>query len=138
MRSYIDPAFPWRLLIFQSSLSILHKGVENVIITLGERGCVYATRDCFREYPAVSFPSVDATGASDVFISCLASQLARGENMDRSIQLAILAASYSVSKEGVQNAIINSDLLYDLFNGNYSLCQIEETKRIDPNLNNRQ
>ena len=121
MRSYIDPAFPWRLLIFQSSLSILHKGVENVIITLGERGCVYATRDCFREYPAVSFPSVDATGASDVFISCLASQLARGENMDRSIQLAILAASYSVSKEGVQNAIINSDLLYDLFNGNYSL-----------------
>ena len=105
----------------EQARSFLHKGVENVIITLGERGCVYATRDCFREYPAVSFPSVDATGASDVFISCLASQLARGETMDRSIQLAILAASYSVSKEGVQNAIINSDLLYDLFNGNYSL-----------------
>lgn len=99
----------------------LGKGVQNVIITLGDRGCIFAAGEVCKAYPAISFPSVDATGASDVFISCLASQLARGQDMDCAIRLATLAASYSVSKEGVQNAIINSDLLFDLFQGNYSL-----------------
>ena len=72
-------------------------------------------------YPAMDFPCVDATGASDIFISCLAAQLSKESDMDTAIKLATIAASYSVSKEGVQNAIIGSDLLLDLYNGNYSL-----------------
>ena len=34
--------------------------------------------------------------------------------MDEAIRLATIAASYSVSREGVQNAIINPDLLDEL------------------------
>ena len=101
--------------------AILGQGVENVIITLGDKGCLFADRTGSRIYPAVDFPSVDATGASDIFISCLAAQLSKGTDMDTSIKLATIAASYSVSKEGVQNAIISSDLLFDLYNGDYSL-----------------
>lgn len=99
----------------------LEQGVENVIITLGDKGCLYVNRLGSRMYPAVDFPCVDATGASDIFISCLASQLSKGSDMDSAIKLATIAASYSVSKEGVQNAIIGSDLLLDLYNGRYSL-----------------
>ncbi len=44
--------------------------------------------------------------------------------MDTAIQLATIAASYSVSKEGVQNAIISPDLLEDLFSGDYALSAI--------------
>ncbi|MCR4606632.1 MAG: substrate-binding domain-containing protein [Oscillospiraceae bacterium] len=101
--------------------AILGQGVENVIITLGDKGCLFADQAGSRVYPAVDFPSVDATGASDIFISCLAAQLSKGKDMDSSIKLATIAASYSVSKEGVQNAIISSDLLFDLYNGDYSL-----------------
>ncbi len=101
--------------------AMLGRGVENVIITLGDKGCLFADRVGFRVYPAVDFPSVDATGASDIFISCLAAQLSKGKDMETSIKLATIAASYSVSKEGVQNAIISSDLLFDLYNGDYSL-----------------
>lgn len=101
--------------------AFLNKGVENVIITLADKGCLYAAKNEVTAYPAVDFPSVDATGASDIFISCLAAQLSKGNDMDTAIKLATIAASYSVSKEGVQNAIISPDLLEDLFKGDYSL-----------------
>ena len=101
--------------------AFLNKGVENVIITLADKGCLYAVKNEVTAYPAVDFPSVDATGASDIFISCLAAQLSKGNDMYTAIKLATIAASYSVSKEGVQNAIISPDLLEDLYKGNYSL-----------------
>lgn len=104
--------------------AFLNQGVENVIITLADKGCLYARKDEMRAYPAVDFPSIDATGASDIFISCLAAQLSKGNDIDTSIKLATIAASYSVSKEGVQNAIISPDLLDDLFSGDYSLSAI--------------
>ena len=101
--------------------AFLNQGVENVIITLADKGCLFARTDGIESYPAVDFPSVDATGASDIFISCLAAQFSKGNDMDTAIKLATIAASYSVSKEGVQNAIISPDLLDDLFSGDYSL-----------------
>ena len=99
----------------------LRQGVEQVIITLGDQGSLYADRKGIQRYPAIEFPSVDATGASDIFISCLAAQLSQERNMNSAIRLATIAASYSVSKEGVQNAIISTELLYDLYHGDYSL-----------------
>lgn len=108
----------------EQARAFLNRGVENVIITLADKGCLFARKDGMKFYPAVDFPSVDATGASDIFISCLAAQLSKGNDMDTAIKLATIAASYSVSKEGVQNAIISPDLLDDLFSGDYSLSAI--------------
>ena len=105
----------------EQAKAFLNQGVANVIITLADKGCLFAAKDEMSAYPAVDFPSVDATGASDIFISCLAAQLSKGNGMDTAIKLATIAASYSVSKEGVQNAIISPDLLDDLFSGDYSL-----------------
>lgn len=113
--------FPDRSSPEEQAQAALRLGVKNVIITLGDKGCLFADGEGLRLYPAVDFPSVDATGASDIFISCLAAQLSKGSDMDRAIKLATIAASYSVSKEGVQNAIISSDLLFDLYKGDYSL-----------------
>ncbi len=94
---------------------LLSRGVEHVIITLSEKGCLYAAGDGMRTYPAKEFPSVDATGASDIFISCLAARLSHGGDMESAIRYATIAASYSVSKKGVQNAIISPDLLEELY-----------------------
>ena len=100
---------------------LLEAGVENVIVTLAERGCMFVQKNTLEKYPAMEFPSIDSTGASDIFISCLAAQLSKGCDIDTAIKLATIAASYSVSKEGVQNAIINPDLLFDIYKGNSSL-----------------
>jgi len=108
--------------------SMLSQGVQNVIVTLGEAGCVYVNREEALYFDAYPYPSVDSTGASDIFISCLAAQMANGHDMKKAIELSTLAASFSVSKEGVQNAILNNELLYDLYEKKFSISVMAETK----------
>ena len=120
IRSRFKSSFDQVVENFESVFRELYGG-GHATITLADKGCLYAAKNEVTAYPAVDFPSVDATGASDIFISCLAAQLSKGNDMDTAIKLATIAASYSVSKEGVQNAIISPDLLEDLYKGDYSL-----------------
>ncbi len=108
--------------------TMLSKGVQNVIVTLGDKGCIYVNHEGTMHFDAYPYPSVDSTGASDIFISCLAAQLANGCDMKKAIELSTLAASFSVSKEGVQNAILNREMLYDLYEKKFSISvnQLEE------------
>lgn len=84
---------------------LLQKGVQNVIITLGAEGCLWANRDGMKKYPAYPYPCVDSTGASDVFIGCLAVMLTENSSIDTAIHAACWASSYSVAYEGVQSSI---------------------------------
>lgn len=101
--------------------AMLAQGVRNVIVTLGESGCLYVNQNETLYFAAHPYPCVDSTGASDIFISCLAAQLANGHDFKKAIELSTLAASFSVSKEGVQNAILNKELLYDLYEKKFSI-----------------
>ena len=101
--------------------AMLAKGVRNVIVTLGESGCIYVNKKETMRFDAYPYPCIDSTGASDIFISCLAAQLANGYDLKKAIELSTLAASFSVSKEGVQNAILDNKLLYDLYEKKFSI-----------------
>lgn len=101
--------------------AMLSQGVQNVIVTLGESGCLYVNHNETQYFAASPYPCVDSTGASDIFISCLAAQLANGHDLKKAIELSTLAASFSVSKAGVQNAILDNELLYDLYEKKYSI-----------------
>ena len=92
-----------------------------MIITLGERGALYSSAGVTKKYPAADYPAIDPVGAGDVFISCLAVQLLKDYDWDKAIRLAIIAASYSVTKQGIVDNLIDPDLLEDLYHGNYSL-----------------
>ncbi len=70
---------------------------------------------------AADYPAIDPVGAGDVFISCLAVQLLKDYDWDKAIRLAIIAASYSFTKQGIVGNLIDPDLLEDLYHGNYSL-----------------
>ena len=90
---------------------LLHKGVQNVIITLGAEGCLWANCNEMKRFPAHPYPCVDTTGASDVFISCLAVMLTENNSIETAIHAASWASSYSVSYEGVQSSIPERVLL---------------------------
>ncbi len=90
---------------------LLERGVQNVIITMGADGCLWASASGIRTFLAHPYPCVDSTGASDVFIGCLAVMLAEENSVEKAIAAASWAASYSVSHEGVQNAIPERRLL---------------------------
>ncbi|MEG1991812.1 MAG: PfkB family carbohydrate kinase [Acetivibrio sp.] len=91
--------------------SLIAKGVNTVIVTLGNQGCYCKTSGWEEYFKASQFPSVDNTGASDAFISALASYLLYGYSLRQSIQIATYAAGFSITREGVVPALIDKSSL---------------------------
>ena len=61
--------------------------------------------------PAVNLAVVDTTGGADAFISALASYLFDGYTLEKSIQIAMIAAAFCVSRQGVSSALIDKNSL---------------------------
>ena len=77
---------------------------ENVIITLGSRGCL-VKRDN-ENYNAYKLGKVvDTTGAGDTFNGVLSAMLAKGRSITDAVKTANLAASISVTKKYAVSSI---------------------------------
>ena len=99
------------------------RGIPNIVITLGDRGCYLKNKEYARYFAAQKFPVVDVTGAADAFISAMAVCLAENCDIVRAIELATYAADVSVTRFGVQQAMIDREGLEA-----YQV-QLEEKKR---------
>lgn len=84
---------------------LLSKGVKNVIITLGPKGCYLKNAEHERYFPAADFYPLDTTGAADAFISALAVALSEGNGILYAIGFATYAAGVSITRQGVQPAM---------------------------------
>ncbi|MEQ2129016.1 ribokinase [Caldanaerobacter subterraneus KAk] len=84
---------------------LMQKGVKEVIVTLGERGCYYTDgiREIFVE--AVRVKAIDTTAAGDAFNAAIA--VALGEKMDINSALifANIAGALTTTKMGAQDAL---------------------------------
>lgn len=85
----------------------LRKGVKNVIITLGEKGCYLRNKNYARYYEAIKITPIDTTGASDAFISTLVTYLNSGNTLENAIQIANYSAGISTTREGVINSLVD-------------------------------
>ncbi len=85
---------------------IIAKGTNAVILTLGEKGCVY--RNANGEsltVPAFKMKAVDTTAAGDTFIGAYAAASAEGLAVKQAITFASAAAALAVTKAGAQASI---------------------------------
>ena len=86
-------------------LKLLDKGIENVIITLGEKGAFFMYREngCIKSgcVPVRKVDAVDTTGAGDTFSAALSVAVAEGKSLTDAIRFAVAAASLSVMYFGV-------------------------------------
>jgi ribokinase len=90
----------------------LDKGVQQVVITLGEKGAFFKNAELELRIPAPSVAAVDTTAAGDVFNGTLAVALAEGQYWEKALQTAIQAASLSVTRMGAQaSAPFRSEVL---------------------------
>lgn len=89
----------------EKAASLFVSGAQNVIVTLGEKGCYLHSKALKRHFPAADFQAVDTTGAGDAFISALAVFLSEGHNIISSIQFATYAAGFSITRDGAQTAL---------------------------------
>ena len=94
---------------------LLARGAQNVIVTLGARGCVVVTARDVTALPAPAVEAVDTTGAGDAFIGSLAFFLARGDDLVTAAQRANRIAALSVQSPGTQTSFPRAvDLPTDL------------------------
>ena len=92
-----------------------------MIITSGAAGCLWASRDGLKHYPAYDYPCVDGTGTNDVFIGCLVMLLSEGHPMDKAVAAASWSAAYSATRLGVQSGFPDRNLLNEVLSGRVQL-----------------
>jgi ribokinase len=84
--------------------SLVKRGVETVIVTLGARGALLATREGARPIAPVKVQAIDTTGAGDAFIGSFARYFAAGLDLDAALAKATRYAADSVTKRGAQKS----------------------------------
>jgi ribokinase len=81
---------------------LLRRGLQTVIITMGERGVLYVDAQTTMHLDALKVNAVDPTGAGDSFIGSLAVYLGEGLPMSQAIRRANAVAALSVTRIGAQ------------------------------------
>ncbi|MFQ5821766.1 MAG: ribokinase [Candidatus Heimdallarchaeota archaeon] len=80
------------------AIALLELGAENVILTRGAQGVVWASKDGVRLIPALKVDVVDSVGAGDAFNAGLAVGLSEKRPMVEAIALGVTTASLSTQK----------------------------------------
>ncbi len=86
----------------QAAQILSAKGIQTIIITLGEDGALLYTNNEFSLIPTKKVNAVDTTAAGDVFNGALAVALSEQKNLKEAIQFANNAAAISVTRLGAQ------------------------------------
>ena len=81
---------------------IIGRGVNNVIITLGETGAYIKSSEFSELIPGKKVKAVDTTAAGDIFNGALAVAIADGCDLKNAVEFANQAAAISVTKMGAQ------------------------------------
>lgn len=89
----------------EKAQSLLDKGVQNIIVTMGKKGCYFKNTDFSMYFEGSGFEAVDSTGGADSFISALAVCLSEGKDIISAIGFAIYASGICVTRYGVQPAL---------------------------------
>ena len=89
--------------------ALLGKGFNKVVITLGNRGSLLATRDRAELMPPFSVLPKDTTGAGDAFIGSFAVFLAEGLQEKDALARANLYAALSTMRVGTQKSFPRRD-----------------------------
>ena len=95
--------------VVAAARSLIDKGVETVIVTLGSRGALLTTRPEARRIEPVAVKAVDTTGAGDAFVGSFARFLAGGLPLEAALAQAVRYAADSVTRRGTQKAYATAD-----------------------------
>ena len=87
----------------------LDQGVENAIITMGGSGVVLVNKQETRLFAAPKVQAIDTTAAGDAFAGYLGALLVEGKSLEEAIEVAVKAASISVTKLGASSSLPTRD-----------------------------
>ncbi|MEC8892648.1 MAG: ribokinase [Candidatus Poribacteria bacterium] len=79
---------------------LIDKGVEAVILTLGDQGALLLTNEITKAIPAYEVDVVDTTAAGDAFCGALAVAMSRGDSIESAIVFANAAGALATTTLG--------------------------------------
>lgn len=88
--------------IQRAAMSLIEKGLKNVIVTMGSRGSMWLNKGEMHWLEAYKVDAVDTSGAGDAFIGCFADSYVKTADVLESMKLASAFAALSVMKKGTQ------------------------------------
>lgn len=100
--------------------ALLGLGVQNVVITLGEKGALVYNAEVSMFVPAYQVKAVDTTAAGDVFNGALAVALSEGRTLPDAARFACAASAISVTRMGAQNSVPSRGELDNFININHN------------------
>ncbi|HOO63989.1 MAG TPA: ribokinase [Synergistaceae bacterium] len=112
--SLVDVFVPNRIELAQASGSedvasgakrILERGVPSVVVTLGEEGAAYFTRESSGKVPSFPVSVVDTTGAGDTFTGALGVALSEEKPLEEAVRFACCAGALACEILGAQPSI---------------------------------
>lgn len=92
---------------------VLELNRKNVIITLGEKGCIYLKDGELFLFPAFKTKAIDTTGAGDIFHGAFVYCLNEGYDLEYTLKFSSACASLSVEKIGGRESIPDLNLVLD-------------------------
>ena len=99
-----------------AACALIEKGVETVLITMGEKGVFVANSNISELITGCSVKAVDTTAAGDVFNGALAVALTENKSLHDSVLFANAAAALSVTKLGAQPSAPRRDEIEEFRN----------------------
>ena len=90
---------------------LLSKGAKNVIVTLGEKGSYFKSKEQEFMVEPHKVNAVDTTAAGDSYLGALVTKLSQGTSIKEAMEFASLCSSKTVTKKG---AIVALPKLSDL------------------------
>ncbi|KAJ4968270.1 hypothetical protein NE237_014971 [Protea cynaroides] len=108
----------------QSALSLWHPGLKLLLVTLGEKGCRYYTKDFHGAVDAFKVKAVDTTGAGDSFVGALLCKIVNDHSvLEDEIQLrealkfANACGAITTTKKGAIPALPTESEVLELIQG---------------------
>ena len=89
--------------------AFLERGVGNVIIKLGGKGCFFKNRETSFSLPACDIHAVDATGAGDNFVAGFTAEILRGSSHFDALRFANACGAICTTAVGAGTALKNRD-----------------------------
>lgn len=80
--------------------TLLQKGVKDIIVTLGEKGCMDINREMTKYYPAYKTKTADNGSTRDSFNSALAVSLSKNKTIEQAIFFALKVSAMTIIKIG--------------------------------------
>jgi pseudouridine kinase len=93
---------------------IRDRGVQNVIITLGDQGAYYFSDEEFGLLPPFKTDVVDVTGADEAFASCAIYGIMNEESLFNACQLGLAGAALTLQTEKSISPFLNPEKLHEM------------------------